>query len=100
LGPGVRPQGLEYNIGSLKFLSSLEYRFNVVGSLKSALFIDAGNIWDITNSPLVDDASRFTNIECLDLGFKLREPYLENKKWFQETNFSNVIYNIGINYPF
>jgi len=65
LGPGTRPQGLEYNIGSLKFLSSLEYRFNLIGSLKSALFVDAGNIWDITNSPLVDDKSRFTSIESL-----------------------------------
>jgi len=36
----------------------------------------------------------------LDLGFKFREPYKTEKKWFQNTNFSNVIYNIGINYPF
>lgn len=122
LGPGSRAQGLEYNIGSLKFLSSFEYRFNVVGSLKSALFVDIGNIWDITNSSLVDDASRFTGIKSLsdmavgtgfgirydlkflvarlDLGFKVREPYLTNSKWFQNTNFSNAVYNIGINYPF
>ncbi len=122
LGPGSRAQGLEYNIGSLKFLSSFEYRFNVVGSLKSALFVDIGNIWDITNSSLVDDASRFTGIKSLsdmavgagfgirydlkflvarlDLGFKVREPYLTNSRWFQNTNFSNAVYNIGINYPF
>lgn len=122
LGPGSRPQALEYNIGSLKFLSSFEYRFNVVGSLKSALFVDVGNIWDITNSSFVDDASKFTGIKSLsdmavaagfgirydlkflvarlDLGFKVREPYLNNSRWFQNANFTNAVYNIGINYPF
>jgi len=91
-------------------------------SFKSALFVDIGNIWDITNSPLVDDESRFTDITSitdiavaggfglrydfkflvarLDFGFKLREPYLLNNKWFQKPNFSNAVYNIGINYPF
>jgi len=122
LGPGIRPQGLEFNIGSLKFLSSFEYRFTLVGSLKSALFTDLGNIWDITNSSLVDDESKFHGIESLndiavgggfglrydfkflvarlDLGFKFREPYLTDEKWFRNTNFNNVVYNIGINYPF
>ncbi len=122
LGPGRRLPGLEYNIGSLKFLSSFEYRFDVAGSLKSAVFVDAGNIWDITNSPLVDEESKFTGFNSffdmaigagfglrydfkflvarLDLGFKAREPYLTNKKWFQNFNFSNTTYNIGINYPF
>ena len=122
LGPGTRPQGLEYNIGSLKLTSSLEYRFNLIGSLKSALFIDAGNIWDVTNSLSVDDESRFTGVKNLtdlavaggfglrydlkflvvrlDFGFKMREPYLTKNKWFQEPNFANAIFNIGINYPF
>ncbi|WP_075341720.1 translocation and assembly module lipoprotein TamL [Tenacibaculum agarivorans] len=122
LGPGRRTPGLEYNIGSLKFLSSFEYRFDVAGSLKSALFVDFGNIWDITNSSLVDQESKFQSIKSLtdmavgtgfglrydfkflvarlDLGFKVREPYLNNKRWFQNTNFANAIYNIGINYPF
>ncbi len=122
LGPGRRLPGLEYNIGSLKFLSSFEYRFDIAGSLKSAIFVDAGNIWDITNSSLVDAASRFESIKSLtnmavgagfgfrydfkflvarlDIGFKVREPYLSAKRWFQNTNFSNSILNIGINYPF
>jgi len=122
LGPGTRPQGLEFNIGSLKLLSSLEYRFDFVASLKGALFVDVGNIWDITNSSLVDDESRFTGIKSLediaiasgfgfrydfkfliarlDLGFKVREPYLTSKNWFQNTNFAHSQINIGINYPF
>ncbi|TYP99505.1 surface antigen-like protein [Tenacibaculum adriaticum] len=122
LGPGRRTPGLEYNIGSLKFLSSFEYRFDMISSLKGALFVDAGNIWDITNSSLVDDAAKFKNLKSitdmavgagfglrydlkflvarLDLGFKAREPYLTDKRWFQNFNFSNAVYNIGINYPF
>jgi hypothetical protein len=30
----------------------------------------------------------------------MHEPYLENNKWFRNYNFSNAVYNIGINYPF
>lgn len=122
LGPGRRSRGLEYNIGSFKFLTSLEYRFDLVGSLKSAIFIDAGNIWDISNSAFVEDDAKLNNFKSitdiavgagfgmrydlkflvvrLDLGFKAREPYLKNKRWFQNFNFGNVEYNIGINYPF
>ncbi|CAL2091012.1 Surface antigen-like protein [Tenacibaculum sp. 190524A05c] len=122
LGPGRRLPGLEYNIGSLKFLTSFEYRFDIAGSLKSAIFMDAGNIWDITNSSRVDEESRFSGLKSLtdiaigtgfgirydfkflvarlDLGFKIREPYLTDNRWFQNFGFSNAVYNIGINYPF
>ena len=62
LGPGSRNTGLEYNIGSLKFLTSAEYRFDVVSKLKGALFIDAGNIWDITGSSFVDADAKFTSL--------------------------------------
>ncbi|REH56814.1 surface antigen-like protein [Tenacibaculum gallaicum] len=122
LGPGTRTPVLEYNIGSLKFLTSFEYRFDVFGSLKSALFIDAGNIWDITSSEFADAPSKFNGFKSLqdiavgagfglrydfkfliarlDLGFKAHEPYLTNNRWFQNFNFSNSVLNIGINYPF
>ncbi|ARV08025.1 hypothetical protein BTO04_08375 [Polaribacter sp. SA4-10] len=122
LGPGSRNTGLEYNVGSLKFLTSAEYRFDVVSKLKGAVFIDAGNIWDITGSSFVDDESKFSNLSSLediaigsgfgarldfnflvlrfDIGFKTYEPYLDNKKWFSNYNFSSAVYNIGINYPF
>ena len=122
LGPGTRNSGLEYNIGSLKFLTSAEYRFDLFSSLKGALFIDAGNIWDITNSIFAEDEAKFDGFNSLndiavgsgfglrydfsflvfrlDLGFKTREPYLNGKKWFQNYNFANAVYNIGINYPF
>ena len=62
LGPGRRNTGLEYNIGSLKFLTSLEYRFDIVAKLKGAVFADAGNIWDITNSSFVDSEAKFKGL--------------------------------------
>ncbi|MDO6745368.1 BamA/TamA family outer membrane protein [Tenacibaculum soleae] len=122
LGPGTRRPGLEYNIGSLKFLTSFEYRFDMIGSLKGALFVDAGNIWDITNSQFIDENAKFKNLKSLtdmavgsgfglrydfkflvarlDLGFKMREPYLTNNRWFKNFNFKSSVINIGINYPF
>ena len=122
LGPGNRNSGLEYNIASPKFLTSAEYRFDLFGSLKGALFVDAGNIWDITNSIFAEEEAKFNGVNSfkeiavgsgfglrydfsflvfrLDLGFKMHEPYLETNKWFRNYNFSNAVYNIGINYPF
>ena len=123
LGPGSTQSGLEYNVGNLKFLTSFEYRFKIINSVKGALFVDTGNIWDITNSEVTSSEAKFNGISSLkdiaigsgfgirydlsfilirlDLGFKTYEPYLENgKKWFQHVNFSNSVYNFGISYPF
>ena len=122
LGPGSRNSGLEFNIGSFKFLTSAEYRFNVVSKLKGALFIDAGNIWDISGSSFVEDEAKFTGISSLkniavgsgfgarldfnflilrfDVGFKTYEPYLNGNKWFRNYSFNDAVYNVGINYPF
>ncbi len=89
----------------------------------SALFIDAGNIWDITDSNLVSEEAKLKSFSSLkniavgsgfgirydfgflvfrfDIGFKTYEPYLlEDNKWFVNYNFGNAVYNIGINYPF
>ncbi|WP_439130309.1 BamA/TamA family outer membrane protein [Polaribacter sp.] len=122
LGPGSRKTGLEFNIGSLKFLTSAEYRFDVVSMLKGALFIDAGNIWDISSSDFVEEDAKFKGLSSLkniavgsgigarldfnflivrlDVGFKTYEPYLDGNKWFRNYNFNSAVYNIGINYPF
>lgn len=122
LGPGKRPQGLEYNTGSLKFLASAEYRFDMIGNLKGALFTDLGNIWDITGSKFVEESAKFNNLSSLkdiavgagfgvrydfkflvarlDLAFKIHEPYLSGNRWLRNANFSNSVLNIGINYPF
>jgi hypothetical protein len=37
----------------------------------------------------------------LDTGFKAYDPaYGNNNRWLKDFNFSNAVYNIGINYPF
>lgn len=122
LGPGSTAPGLEYNVGNFKFLTSLEYRFDLISNLKGALFIDAGNIWEITDSKFVDSKAKLDNFDALkqiavgsgfgarwdfnflvlrlDVGFKTHEPYLSGNKWFNNFNFNNAVYNIGINYPF
>lgn len=122
LGPGTNSNGLEFNVGSLKLISNLEYRFGITNSLKGALFVDAGNIWDITDSEVFEEGDKFTGIESLknsaigtgfgirydfsffvfrtDLGLKTYEPYLEGDRWFQNYNFRSSVINIGINYPF
>lgn len=123
LGPGSIKNGLEYNVGNLKFLSSIEYRFKILNSLKGALFADAGNIWDISKSDLIASEGKFKGLKSLedialgtgagvrydfsflvirlDVGLKTYEPYLDgDSKWFKNYNFKNAVYNIGINYPF
>ena len=123
LGPGSTKSGLEYNVGNLKFISSLEYRFKVINSVKGAIFVDAGNIWDITKSSVSTSEAKFNGFNALkdiaigsgfgirydlsfillrlDLGFKTYEPYLpEKNKWFKHMNFKSNVYNFGISYPF
>lgn len=123
LGPGSTKTGLEFNVGNLKFINSFEYRFNVINSINGALFVDAGNIWDISNTSITTSAAKFKGINSikeiavgsgfgirydlsfillrLDLGFKTYEPYLpKGEKWFSHYNFGHNVYNFGISYPF
>lgn len=123
LGPGGEVNNLEFRVATLKLVGNIEYRFKLTDKINSALFIDAGNIWDITNSNLVTEEGKFTSLASLkntavgsgfgirydfgflvfrfDIGFKTYEPYLlSNNKWFVNYNFGSAVYNIGINYPF
>lgn len=48
LGPGgYRNSAGNVNIAPLKIMGNIEYRFPIVRALKSALFLDVGNIWII-----------------------------------------------------
>ena len=123
LGPGAELNTLEYNVATFKIVTNLEYRFKLTNKIFSALFIDAGNIWDITDSNLYSDEGKLNSFNSLkntavgsgiglrynfgflvfrfDTGFKTYEPYLlRDNKWFVNYNFGNAVYNIGINYPF
>ena len=121
LGPGSSGGVNEFNEANMKISLSTEYRQDIFGDLKGALFIDAGNIWNVLDSE-EDETYTFESFKDLseiaigsgfglrydfsffllrfDIGFKTYEPYLNDKKWFTHYNFKNAVYNVGINYPF
>ncbi len=121
LGPGSSKTIYDFNEANMKIALSGEYRFNVFGNFNSALFIDAGNIWNVLDN-ITDEKSTFTSLKSLediavgsgfglrydfnffvvrlDVGFKTYNPADETKKWFHDYNFSHSVLNIGINYPF
>lgn len=122
LGPGSSETTNEFNEANLKIAVSLEQRFNILENLNGALFIDAGNIWNVLDD-VNDNNATFTSFNSLkdiaigsgfglrydfsffifrfDIGFKTYDPFFQNQnRWFNNYNFSNAVYNIGINYPF
>jgi len=122
LGPGSLQSTNEFNEANLKIAYSIEQRFNISGPLNGALFIDAGNIWNVLDD-VKDDKATFNSFASLkdiavgsgfglrydfnffvlrgDIGFKTYEPSQpDNNRWFNNYNFANAVYNIGINYPF
>ncbi|MGM0634938.1 MAG: BamA/TamA family outer membrane protein [Bacteroidota bacterium] len=121
LGPGTTGGVNDFNEANFKLSFNAEYRFNLFGSLNSAIFIDAGNIWNVWDS-VTDPKAKFDSLSSItemnigsgfglrydldffvirvDLGFKTYEPGLDGGSWFKNYNFANVVYNFGINYPF
>ena len=121
LGPGSTNGVNDFNEANFKLAFNAEYRFNLLGSLYSAFFIDAGNIWNVANS-VTDTDAVFNSISDLselsiasgfglrydvqffviriDLGFKTYNPGDPSQKWFRDYNFANTVFNFGINYPF
>ena len=122
LGPGSSTTTNEFNEANFKIHLSAEQRFGLFGDLRGALFVDAGNIWNVLDN-VTDDNATFTSFSSLediavgsgfglrydfdffvlrfDTGFKTYEPSLpEGNRWFKNYNFNNAVYNVGINYPF
>ena len=122
LGPGSSGGINDFNEANMKLAFSSEYRFNFTGKWFGALFLDAGNIWNIWDQT-EDEKYIFNGIRSLkdlalgtgfgirydfsffvfrlDLGFKTYNPAKEaGQKWFKELNFKQSVVNVGINYPF
>ena len=122
LGPGSTQSANEFNEANLKIAASMEQRFNILGRFNGAVFVDAGNIWNVLDN-VEDDKATFNNFGSLkdiaigsgfgirydfsffvlrfDVGFKTYDPsYDLGNRWFKDYNFGNAVYNIGINYPF
>ncbi len=122
LGPGSSLSTNEFNEANMKITLSAEQRFNLVGRFNGAIFLDAGNIWNVLDDVEDKEAtfegfSSLKNIAIgsgfgvrydfsffvlrLDVGFKTYDPSRPNgSRWFKDYNFGNAVYNIGINYPF
>ena len=122
LGPGSSGAINDFNEANMKLTASAELRFKIVNKFKGAVFIDAGNIWNVLDD-VTDEAAIFNNLNSLkdvavgsgfgirydfgffvvrlDLAFKTYNPSDQTgKRWFKDYNFSNSVLNIGINYPF
>lgn len=129
LGPGSFKDTInsfQYYMGDIKLEANLETRFHMFWLMDGAFFIDAGNIWSYKDNE-IQGAEFFANtflkeiaigtgygvrfdfsflIFRLDLGVKVKEPYL-----IDNTN-SRIIWgnrpldnedfnlNLGIGYPF
>ena len=122
LGPGKTGSINDFNEANMKLLFSTEFRFNIFQQLNGAFFVDAGNIWNVSDIATNADAifsglKSLENIAIgsgfgfrydfnffvirLDLGFKTYNPANpENEKWLKEMRFDKSVLNIGINYPF
>ena len=128
LGPGTFPRDDENSfeqIGDIKVMGNVEYRYNIFKALNAAFFLDFGNIWMIrpdeeTNrtggqfkfnkfykqfaygagAGLRYDFSFF--IIRLDLAIPIQDPgIVGNDKLFIKTaKIRDIRPNIGINYPF
>ena len=124
LGPGTLPYNGVPQVAPIKLMANAELRFPIVGSLRSAVFMDAGNIWwagkglEIPENIKFDASSILSETAVglgtglrLDLSFfvirldgalPVREPYKTSaNKWFQTPlSWNTVTYTFGIGYPF
>ena len=129
VGPGsYRPQIIDRDAyydqtGTFKFETNLEYRLPLVGYLKGAVFLDAGNVWLLKDDQFRPGGKfegknffkelalntgvglRF-DMEMIvlraDLGIALHAPYDTGKKgYFNIPKFGDgLAFHIAIGYPF
>jgi outer membrane protein assembly factor BamA len=135
VGPGTYNQenentGFLQMGGDLKLELNSEFRFSIYKLFKGALFIDAGNVWQLSSNP-ANIGSPFTLSGFMnelavgggvgirldvsffllrfDLATPLRKPWLDsNQRWvINQIDFGsapwrkeNLILNVAIGYPF
>ena len=126
LGPGSYDGGAGFNqIGDMKLVLNLEYRFDIISFMEGALFLDAGNIWALDKNDdrfgALFELDRFYKEIALgtgigtrfdfsffiirfDFGIPLYDPkYPESDRWlrtFKDLKFRDLTLNFGIGYPF
>ena len=122
LGPGSSSGVNEFNEANFKVALNLEYRYPIIGAIKGAFFIDAGNIWNINNNvPDLEQSLKSLRdlnqlavgtgfgirydfdyfVFRLDTAFKTFDPSLpKNQRWGSQVALKKAVFNVGINYPF
>ena len=116
---------IPFQAGDVKMELNSEYRFPLIWRIESAIFFDAGNIWNLKADEKVPngniDKFWFDQIAIssglgfrldvtyallrVDFGFRLRNPYKseDNENWIPVKNYSyrnNVNPNLAIGFPF
>ena len=125
LGPGsyIDTSGLQtdypFQKGDIKLEANIEYRFKLSSYFRSAVFLDAGNIWTIKFDPerpgsqfrsdfykqiaLNAGVSLQLDVFLLlrfDLAFKLRNPYKNEFGKYWDNNSFKPTFVFSINNPF
>lgn len=125
LGPGayVSDDANFDRMGDMKIEANIEYRFPIYKFFKSALFVDAGNVWLLNDNQSFPEGNfKFNSFLSeiamdaglglrFDFGFfifridgavPLRNPALpKGDRWsFNEISFRRINWNFGIGYPF
>ena len=129
LGPGTSEYldifAIPSQIGAMKLEANVEYRFPITWKLEGALFVDAGNVWDLNYNLDIDDGSLFrlkelpqsigldwglgirVNLDFLlirvDGGIRLHDPNRQNtSRWVPVNDWfkGNYAIHFGVGYPF
>lgn len=125
LGPGNYYDSLNNATADIKIEANFEYRFKLFWVIEGALFVDAGNIWDLHKTaerPQAEfNSKNFYNgiaigygagmrldfsffIFRIDFGIKGRDPSQAiGERWLQwhrKILPSDYSFNLGIGYPF
>lgn len=111
-------------VGDVKLEGNVELRFPLIGSLHGALFVDAGNVWDLhdqtqngvsgsqINSQILKQLAVDTGLGFrldmgmlvlrFDVGVPLHDPNEDTRHYFncRYAFFRNLGYNLAVGYPF
>lgn len=128
LGPGSAPLDSAFSInnqaGDMRLEANLEFRFPIVWKFEGGVFIDAGNVWNLSKDSVFQDERGVFHFNSflkstaldwgaglrldfgvilvrLDMGMKTYDPvtmrWLGPSEWFRRNGFA---LNFGIGYPF
>ncbi len=128
VGPGYAPQDTTFSIpnqtGDIRLEANLEYRFPLFWSFDGAVFVDAGNVWNMNRSYGKEDDAGIFKFDTfyrhiaadwglglrlnlgfallrLDWGVKIYDPptnqWMGPEQWFKKGNYG---LQFGVGYPF